>query len=439
MMMRLRRQLLRLKSDLRSNPACRNVAAALHAARGVCVKSYGAAQAVTKIEHYCSAVRLLPDNKLARALEKRLLAVREQAGLNREAWTTALTRPTASTPVVLLKSVILKPKVSEEEPGVIFISFEHQWAQLLRLPNLEQLAQDYTLVVSPTWSPPHSALNVVFPALWPKPVHCLISHEDDLLTLPRLSSNYRMIPLLASNWVNEEIFTPRSKDKRDLDLVMIANFAPFKRHVRFFQALKMLPQELRVVLIGQKDGQRGAEDVLKEAEVFGVRGRFELRTSMPHAEVLQTLCRAKASAVLSLREGSCVAVAESLFANTPAGLMKDAHIGSAKFINDETGMFLREDNLAEDLMTLITCSAMMRPREWALRNGIGASVSSLTLNEHLKAHAMSSGQAWTRDLARMQWCPNPRRLDIVDDTWADKEHAQITSQFGVMIGTPIRK
>ena len=433
------RLFLSLKSSLRSNPTCRCVAAVLLAARGACFKSCGAAEAVKKIGHYCSAVRLLPDNRLSRTLEKRLVEVREHVGLNREAWTMALTRPAASTPALLQKSVILKPRISAEEPGVIFISFEHQWAQLLRLPNVEQLAQDYTLVVSPTWSPPHSPLNVVFPALWPKPVHCLISHDNDLATLPRLSSNYRMIPLLASNWVNEKVFAPRVKGERDLDLVMVANFAPFKRHVRFFQALQNMPRDLKVLLIGQKDGNRDENAVLKEAEAFCVRDRFELRTSMPHAEVLQTLCRAKASAVLSLREGSCVAVAESLFADTPTGLVKGAHIGSAKFINDATGMFLREDNLAEDLMTLIARSETMRPREWALRNGIGARMSSVALNEHLKAHALADGKPWTRDLARMQWCPNPRRLDVMDDTWADEEHAQITSRFGVMIGTPVQK
>jgi len=392
--------------------------------------------AVKRIRHLCSAYRLFEEGAMGRRVEAELLAVRDQASFTREQWTSALTHAPQASPLLLQKAVLLKPKISNDEPGVIFISFEHQWAQLLRLPDMEQLAKDYSLVVSPTWSPPHSPLNVVFPTLWPEHVHCLISHKDDLETLPRVSTNYQMIPLLASSWVNEEVFNPRAKADRDFDLVMVANFARFKRHVRFFQALREMPKHLRILLIGQKDGNRDANDVLREAEVFGVRDRFELRTSMPHPQVLEALARARASVVLSLREGSCVAVAESMFADTPVGLMECAHIGSSRFINEQTGRFLRENNLAQDLLALIEASATMQPRERALRDGIGARRSSTILNEHLKSHAFASGLKWTRDIARMQWCPNPKRLDAADETWAEEEHAALTVRYGVMIGAP---
>ncbi|MES2597083.1 MAG: glycosyltransferase [Verrucomicrobiota bacterium] len=395
-----------------------------------------AAQAVQKIKLLCSALRLTEEGPKHRAVEAEVLKVRHDGGFSRVEWTEALTREPQSRSALLQKAVLLKPKVSEDEPGVIFISFEHQWAQLLRLPEVEQLAKDYTLVVSPTWSPPHTPLNVIFPELWPQPVHCLISHDDDMTTLPRLSSNYRMIPLLASSWVNEEVFNPRTKDDRDLDLVMVANFAPFKRHVRFFQALRKMPPDLRILLIGQKDGNRDEKDVLREAEAFGVRDRFELRVSMPHPQVLESLARARASIVLSKREGSCVAVAESLFADTPVGLVEGAHIGSSRFINEQTGRFLREDHLAEDIMALIESAATLQPRKRALRDGIGTRRSSEILNEHLKAHALATGQKWTCDVARLQWCPNPKRLDDADEAWADETHAAITQRFGVMIGAP---
>jgi len=431
-----RRFWLGCQSSIHGSGLVRRAAATLFLTKARTSSAATPEGAVTRIKHLCSAYRLFEEGAMSRRVEAELLAVRDRAPFSRQQWTAALTKAPQASPVLLQKAVILKPKVSDEEPGVIFISFEHQWAQLLRLPDMEQLAKDYTLVVSPTWSPPHSPLNVVFPTLWPQPVHCLISHVDDLQSLPRVSANYRMIPLLASSWVNEEVFTPRAKDDRDLDLVMVANFARFKRHVRFFQALREMPRHLRILLIGQKDGKRDAQDVLREAEAFGVRDRFELRTSMPHPQVLESLARARASAVLSLREGSCVAVAESLLADTPVGLMEDAHIGSSRFINEQTGRFLRESHLAQDLMALIESSATMQPRERALRDGIGTRRSSEILNEHLKAHALASGQKWTRDVARMQWCPNPKRLDAADDAWADDTQAAITQQFGVMIGAP---
>ncbi|GEP41447.1 glycosyltransferase [Brevifollis gellanilyticus] len=423
-------------SSLLGSTLVRRAVASVYLIKARRVKVQTAAQAVLKIRHLCSALRLIEQGDKHRAVELELLKVRDDASFSRSEWTAALTREPQPGPMLLQKGVILKPKVSDDEPGVLFISFEHQWAQLLRLPEVDQLAKDYTLVVSPTWSPPHSPLNVIFPTLWPKPVHCLISHDDDMTTLPRLSSNYQMISLLASSWVNEEVFSPRAKSERDLDLVMVANFARFKRHVRFFQALREMPSDLRVLLIGQKDGNRDQKDVLREAEAFGVRDRFELRVSMPHPQVLESLARAKASIVLSLREGSCVAVAESLFADTPVGLMESAHIGSSRFINEQTGRFLRESHLAQDIMALINSAATLQPRARALSDGIGTRRSSEILNEHLKKHALAAGQNWTRDLARMQWCPNPKRLDEADEAWAEKEHAAITQRFGVMIGAP---
>ncbi len=431
-----RRFWLGCTSTLLGSALTRRTVALVYLVKARRMPAQTAAQAVLKIRHLCSALRLLEEGDRHRAVEAELLKVRDDAKFSRSEWTAALTREPQPGPILLQKGVILKPKVSDAEPGVLFISFEHQWAQLLRLPEVDQLAKDYMLVVSPTWSPPHSPLNVIFPTLWPQPVHCLISHDEDMTTLPRLSSNYRMISLLASSWVNEEVFSPRAKDDRDLDLVMVANFARFKRHVCFFQALRDMPSDLRILLIGQKDGNRNETDVLGEAETFGVQDRFELRVSMPHPQVLESLARARASIVLSKREGSCVAVAESLFADTPVGLVEGAHIGSSRFINEQTGRFLRESHLAEDIMTLIESAATMQPRERALRDGIGTRRSSEILNEHLKKHARATGQKWTRDVARMQWCPNPRRLDEADDAWADEAHAAITQRFGVLIGAP---
>jgi len=60
--------------------------------------------------------------------------------------------------VTISKTAILKTR-SPGEQGVVFISFESQWRKLLALgpERLAAFAQDYQLVLAPTWSPPHSA------------------------------------------------------------------------------------------------------------------------------------------------------------------------------------------------------------------------------------------------------------------------------------------
>jgi hypothetical protein len=68
----------------------------------------------------------------------------------------------------ILKAVILKPCTeSTGEPGVVIISFEYEWAKLLCSPHLPEFARCYRLVVSPTWTPPHSTLNCLFPKIFP--------------------------------------------------------------------------------------------------------------------------------------------------------------------------------------------------------------------------------------------------------------------------------
>ena len=67
-------------------------------------------------------------------------------------------------------------------------------------------------------------------------------------------------------------------------------------------------------------------------------------------------CNARTSIILSKREGSCVATAECLFANTPMGLLRDAHVGSKAYINERTGVLFSERTLARDLSAFLEAS-----------------------------------------------------------------------------------
>src|SRR6185295_6788336 len=71
------------------------------------------------------------------------------------------------------KATFLKPYVGPLEKGIIFISFEDQWARLLHARNLAEFAKKYTLIVSPTWCPPHSLVNGLFPAVYPGTIFTL--------------------------------------------------------------------------------------------------------------------------------------------------------------------------------------------------------------------------------------------------------------------------
>lgn len=383
------------------------------------------------LEYLCRAIRQVPESASARTWEE---IVRRQVTCWEEVLNPMqLDARAASTQ--LEKAVLLKPPLSPREPGVLYVAFEYQWVRLLSLPKekRESFARQYTLVLAPSWSPPHSVLNFYFPHVWPTPVFCQISHPADAEWLPQISPRYRVVPLMPSHWVNPEAFAPRPKDQRDIDLVMVANFAVFKRHVALFHALRELPPRWRVVLIGQREGGRSARDVMHEARALGVADRFVLRESAPHEEVCQTLCRARASVVLSRREGACVVVAESLFADTPVGLVEGAHIGSAQFMNPQTGRWLRDRQLAADLRRLVEESHNLRPRDWALNAEISCQHSSRRLNECLRQAALAEGQEWTCDIAPMQWRPNPCLLFPADAERLRPACAALADRYGIAL------
>ena len=89
----------------------------------------------------------------------------------------------------------------------------------------------------------------------------LISHAEEVDILPAISPNYTVVPLYASSWVDPRRFQPLPRAARDVDLIMVANFAKFKRHFALFGALRQLPRNRRAVrpllrLLRPRDGAR---------------------------------------------------------------------------------------------------------------------------------------------------------------------------------------
>src|SRR5207237_7519350 len=111
------------------------------------------------------------------------------------------------------------------------------------------------------------------------------------------------------------------------------------------------------------------------------------------------------SLVFSRQEGACIAVAESLFADTPVGLFRNARIGSKAFINPQTGRLLDYRNLARQLRQFVEDAEQFSPRQWALRH-ISCHESLAVLNHVLRQAALDEGREWTRDRV-------PFRSDLV--------------------------
>jgi glycosyltransferase involved in cell wall biosynthesis len=333
----------------------------------------------------------------------------------------------------IAKAAILKPPIGPREKGVLFISFEEEWTRLIHHCDLRAVAERYDLVISPTWSPPHCLATTAFAHDWPGPLFALISNTRDLEILPRLASNYVPVPLFASSWVNPTFYYPRPRPERDVDIVMLANFGKYKRHLALFRALRRMSPRPRVLLLGQEQNARTADTLRAEADSYGVKDAVAIRTNVSDDEVSRSLCRARVSLILSRREGSCVAVAESLFADTPVGLLRNAEVGSRSFVNAATGRFLDESHFAADLAAFLAESERYAPRTWAEEH-ISCFRSSNILNDLLKRHALAAGEEWTRDLASLCWRPNPVLASPEDRQRMQAAHDDVRQRFNLEIG-----
>jgi glycosyltransferase involved in cell wall biosynthesis len=431
----LKRLKIQAEDVLRYSPAVRNFLAFSTLLRTPGRPAASTAEAVRRVHKLCQAARLAPTDsmmlKAEAAIARQLPAIHPE----QVPWTEFLSDFDQPR---IQKAIVLKRFVSEREKGVVFVSFDNQMARLAKAGDLREFAARYTLVLSPQWSPPHSIASYLFPRLYPDSIFCLISNPRDLEIFPRISDKYRMIPLYASSWVDPREFTPVPFAEKNIDIFMLANFAKYKRHHALFAALRELPRDYRVLLVGQRERGRDRDTLLGEAAAFGVRDRFEIRENVTDEELHHSFVRAKTSLILSRREGSCVAVVESMFANTPVGLYEDAEVGSRVFIHSQTGRLLRHDHLAAQLKEFVESSAQYQPRKWVMENGVGCVASSGTLNEALRKHALASGGKWTEDIADLRWRPNPQYFDQRDAERLRSCYEEIESRCGVCIAEPSR-
>ena len=307
--------------------------------------------------------------------------------------------------------VVLKAPAGPSEKGVVLISFEYQWARLLRSEHLAEFAANFELVLAPTWSPPYGMMNAIFPSVYPGPrIFTLISGDEDKVIFPRLSEKYVVVPLLASNWVNPSLYERREPEPvaKDIDIVMLANYSAYKRHFALFAALKEAPSRLTTCLVGRVWGGVTKEHMWEMAKLYGVADRLEIVEDASNEEVRNLLARARVSLILSRQEGSCIAVAESLFADTPVGLLEDARVGSKAFINERTGALLKHRALGQQLADFVASASEFSPRAWALESEISCFGSTRILNDYLHREQTRQGLPWTADIAVHQWSPDPR-------------------------------
>jgi glycosyltransferase involved in cell wall biosynthesis len=312
------------------------------------------------------------------------------------------------------RTIVLKAPGPGGEKGVIYVWLEGNWLKVLMgCHNLDALEDRFTLILGTGWSPTDYSLVSLALRSLRGTVFFQACNYAELPRYEALSPRIRCLPMLPCDWINPWFYEPRPFHRREFDILMVANWAPFKRHWHFFEALARMPRNIRVKMIGQTEGPHTLESVREQARLFGVKQDIEFAEDLPIEEVQEYQCNSKISLILSRREGCCVAVVESLFADSPVALLKDAHVGPRAYINDQTGLLLEHSRLDRQLMRFLESAEQCRARAWAIDN-ISCYQSIGKLNALLRDDARATGRPWTSDLKIPCWRPYPAYVSPED-------------------------
>lgn len=288
---------------------------------------------------------------------------------------------------------------SQNEKGVLYLFYSYAYPLLLKLFKARAIAERYHLVLEPSWSG-FCDLNVLAMAALGHPVFVASIEPRDTAFLRSLAANLVPVPVGANGWVDFRVFRPLPDVARDLDLVMVAGWASYKRHWAFFRALRRLRQSLtpRVALVGYPLDTDVAA-ILADAKKAGVEDLIEVHERLSPDAVNQVLNRSKVNILWSRREGVNRAIVEGMAANVPCVLRAGFNYGHHyAYINAETGCYATEAELPQVLARMIRDRESFSPRRFFLEH-LTPQASTATLNEAIKAVANERGERWTRDIA----------------------------------------
>ena len=353
------------------------------------------ANPVTKLQQLNRALRLAPTVQHVESLRPRIEKILSSITRKDVPW-SQLTGDGRKA-IELPKGIIIKPPVSAQEKGIIYLTFGDHWLRLLRSGHSKAIAQEYDLVLGPSYSPPPDFALELMVRDWPGKLYTLLSNFDDAPLMKALSPRIQPIPLLASNWVDPDEARPFLTEKKRYDIVMLAHFAAIKRHWVLFDAVRKMSFRPKILLMGVALDGRDENDVRQEARCFGIEDCLNIVTRPSRDQLWQGLAQSKTSIICTQQEGSCIAVVESMFADTPVALMRTARIGSAAYVNEKTGTMLDSRSMPQQLEQFIRQAGSYRARQWAVRN-VCCHQSLQTLNEFLREDAERNNLPWTQNL-----------------------------------------
>lgn len=284
------------------------------------------------------------------------------------------------------------------ERGVLALYYSYTYPIFAKFFDLTVVAERYFLVLEPSWSGFCDENILLFTRL-AHPVFVGSIEPRDSQFLLDLAANLVPVHFSSNTWVDPRTFRPLPQQAKEVDIVMVAAWASYKRHWALFRALRCLRRRgsaPSVALVGYPlDLTRDA--IFRQAKYYGVHDQVRFHENLSPDEVNRVLSSAKVNLLWSRREGVNRAIIEGMLADVPCLVREGLNFGFRyPHINAQTGRFASEASLPGELADIIEHYQQFSPRDWVLRH-LSPQVSAARLNEAIRSRAIALGESWTRD------------------------------------------
>jgi glycosyltransferase involved in cell wall biosynthesis len=293
------------------------------------------------------------------------------------------------------------------EKGVLYLMYSESIRKFPAVFDLPRLASKYTLVLEPSWWGYQDAAFFLYLGA-DLDVVVLAQCRPDFEFIRDLRTNLVPSRLGAGDWIDPERFRPKANGARAYDLVMVSGWNVLKRHSLLFRMLRQLKQEqgrvLKVALIGYPQHWT-RDNIEKLMRRYDVQDQCTVFENIPHDEVARIVADAKASVLLSRREGANRGIYESMFCGTPVIVYRHHRGVNLDHVTEEVGRLADDEELAGVIVSVVDEWQRFHPREWALAN-TGWITSTRLLNRTLEGIARQRGQPWTTEIVGHKNAPN---------------------------------
>jgi glycosyltransferase involved in cell wall biosynthesis len=286
---------------------------------------------------------------------------------------------------------------SNNEKGVLYVYYSYLYPLLLRTFDAKKITEKYRLVLEPSWSG-FCDLNILCTSQLQEDIVVGFGEPRDANFLKSASKNLIPGNFTGNTWIDTETFKPIENATKDIDVIVVASWAWYKRHWAIFRAIKTLRDEgyrLKIALVGYPVDMSMSE--LKElASNYGVLDQIEFHERVSTQEVNALLNRSKVNLLWSRREGTPRTIPEGMAAGVPA-IMRSGFNYGAQYghINEQTGVYADEKDLPAKILKFLSNSGKFNPRSWILEN-MTPEVSTNNLNETLRKISQDNGEEWSR-------------------------------------------